>query len=67
VITRFVSTQLVAQDEEPRDLLDVRDFMQAALKPAPKARATKASGGHAARESSDDDSGNEDSASNDDD
>jgi hypothetical protein len=67
VIARFVSTQLVAQDEEPRDLLDVRDFMQAALKAPPKARTAKASAGRTARESSDDDSANEDSANNDDD
>ncbi len=62
-IARFIGSQLVGQDEVPRDLLDVRDFMQVALKPPPKTRTTKANGGHSERPPSDED----DSASNDDD
>jgi len=58
VVARFVGGQLVGQGEEPRDLLDVRDFMQIALKPPPKTRITKASG-HTARPRSDDDSAND--------
>jgi hypothetical protein len=67
VVARFVSGQLVGQGEEPRDLLDVRDFMQAALKAPPKARVTKASSGRTERAVPDEDSANEDSADNDDD
>jgi hypothetical protein len=69
VVARFVNSQLVEQDEEPRDLLDVHDFIRIALKPPAKARVAKATAGRASRPPSEDDesSSNEESASNDDD
>jgi hypothetical protein len=61
VVARFVGSQLVSQDEAPRDLFDVRDFMQIALKPAPKARIPKTNADHSSRPpSEDDDSANQD-------
>jgi len=56
VIARFVGTQLAGQEEAPRDLLDVLDFMRIALKPAAKIRSIgKVSAAQRARRSSDHD------------
>jgi hypothetical protein len=55
VIARFVSSQLVAQDETPRDLLDVLDFMRIALRPTATPRVAMAAAGRKARAPSDDD------------
>ena len=59
---RFVGTQLTGQDEAPRDLLDVLDFMRIALKPTPKVRVAKAAGRSARRPTEDDDAVSSDDA-----
>jgi hypothetical protein len=72
VIARFVGTQLTGQDETPRDLMDVIDFIRIALKPTVKVRVAKAGARSARRATEDDDTasddaGSEDAATNDDD
>jgi hypothetical protein len=68
VAARFVGTQLAGQDEAPRDLLDVLDFIRIALKPAAKVRVAKAGASRSSRRASeDDDTGSsEDAAPSDD-
>jgi hypothetical protein len=63
-VARSVSGQLVGEGEAPRDLLDVRDFMQVACKPLPKARADKRGGGRTAEPPAEED---DDSADRDED
>ncbi len=54
-VTRIIAKKLTDQQDAPRDLLDVYDFIRVTMKPAPKVRvaAPKSAARHAARAASD--------------
>lgn len=54
-VTRIIAKKLADQQDAPRDLLDVYDFIRVTMKPAPKVRVAvpKSAAKHAARASAD--------------